>query len=63
MNAQRDRVLTFFSDFRFLLNKRTEPNNKYGKVISVIFVKKKYSYLLMNTDPSQHTHTLTYFDK
>jgi hypothetical protein len=40
MNAQRDSVLTFFSDFRFLLNNRTEPNKKSGKVLSVIFLKK-----------------------
>ncbi len=62
MNAQRDSVLTFFSDFRFLLNNLTEPNKKSGKVLSVIFLKKTGRCLFINTVPMSHQHGITYFD-
>ena len=63
MKAQSDNVFTFFSDFKFLLNNFTEPNKKYGKVLSVIFLKKKCRCWFMNTVPMYHNCIVTYFDK
>ena len=62
MNAQRDSVLTFFSDLIFLLNNLTEPNKNFGKVLSLIFLKKTWLCLFMNTVPMSHQHGITYFD-
>lgn len=63
MNAQRDSVLTFFSDFRFLLNNFTEPNKKLGKTLSLMFFKNTCRCLSMNTVPMCHTNIVTYLEK
>ena len=63
MIAQRDSILTFFSDFRFLLNNLTEPNKKSGKVLGVNFLKKTCRCLFMNTAPMYHWNCITYSDK
>ena len=63
MNAQRDSVLTFFSDLIFLLNNLTEPNKSFGKVLSLIFLKKTWLCLFMNTVPMYHRRAITYFEK
>jgi len=61
MKAQRERFFTFFSDFRFLLNNRTEPNKKFGKVLSDNFLNKILRCLFMNTVPMYHKDSVARF--
>ncbi len=61
MKAQRERFFTFFSDFRFLLNKLTEPNKKFGKVLSDNFLNKILRCLFMNTVPMYHNVSVARF--
>lgn len=61
MKAQRERFFTFFSDFRFLLNNLTEPNKKFGKVLSDNFLNKILRCLFMNTVPMYHKGSVARF--
>ena len=61
MKAQRERFFTFFSDFRFLLNNLTEPNKKFGKVLSDNFLNKILRCLFMNTVPMYHKDSVARF--
>ena len=61
MKAQRERFFTFFSDFRFLLNNLTEPNKKFGKVLSDNFLNKILRCLFMNTVPMYHKGSVALF--
>jgi hypothetical protein len=63
MKAQRERFFTFFSDFRFLLNNLTEPNRRFGKVLSDNFLNKILLCLFMNTVPMYHRNSVARFYK
>ena len=61
MKAQRERFFTFFSVFRFLLNNLTEPNRRFGKVLSDNFLNKILRCLFMNTVPMYHKERVARF--
>ena len=61
MKAQTERFFTILSDFRFLLNNLTEPNKKFGKVLSDKFLNKILRCLFMNTVPMYHKDSVARF--
>ena len=63
MKAQRERFFTFFSVFRFLLNNLTEPNRRFGKVLSDNFLNKILRCLFMNTVPMYHKDRVARFSQ